>query len=120
MISSPNEILNIVYHYYDALLQFPLKLKLCKPHKGTLHPRICDVINDVKLFSTMYRMRTYRQNNSLHIKWANMAKRIIEPQHKISNNVVCATSNGSDQPAQTHILISAFVGRFNSLRLLGH
>ena len=24
---------------------------------------------------------------------------IIEPRHEISNNVVCATSKGSDQPA---------------------
>ena len=28
-------------------------------------------------------------------------KTIIEPCHKISNNVVCATSKGSDQPAQS-------------------
>ena len=27
-----------------------------------------------------------------------------EPQHEISNNVVCATSKGSDQPAHTHTL----------------
>ena len=26
---------------------------------------------------------------------------IVEPQHEISNNVVCATSKGSDQPAHT-------------------
>ena len=26
---------------------------------------------------------------------------IIEPRHEISNNVVCATSKGSDQPAHT-------------------
>ena len=28
--------------------------------------------------------------------------------HEISNNVVCATSKGSDQPANTHSLIRAF------------
>ena len=32
----------------------------------------------------------------------------FEPQHEISNNVVCATSKGSDQPAHTRSLIRAF------------
>ena len=38
-----------------------------------------------------------------------------EPRHEISNNVVCATSNGSDQPAHTHSLIRAFASRLNIL-----
>ena len=33
---------------------------------------------------------------------------IIEPVHEISNNVVCATSKASDQPAHTCNLIRAF------------
>ena len=33
---------------------------------------------------------------------------IIEPVHEISNNVVCATSKASDQPAHTPSLIRAF------------
>ena len=33
---------------------------------------------------------------------------IIEPCHEISNNVLCATSKSSDQPAHTHRLIRAF------------
>ena len=32
----------------------------------------------------------------------------IEPWHEISNNVVCATSKASDQPAHTRSLIRAF------------
>ena len=32
----------------------------------------------------------------------------IEPRHAISNNVVCATSKGSDQPAHKRSLIRAF------------
>ena len=28
-----------------------------------------------------------------------------EPRHEISNNVVCATSKGSDQPGHTHSLM---------------
>ena len=41
---------------------------------------------------------------------------IIEPRHEISlNNVVCATSKGSDQPAHTRRLIRAFVSRIDIL-----
>ena len=39
----------------------------------------------------------------------------FEPQHEISNNVVCATSKGSDQPAHTRSLIRAFASRLNIL-----
>ena len=42
---------------------------------------------------------------------------IIEPRHEISNNVVCETSEGSDQSAHTHSLIRAFAGRLNILWL---
>ena len=38
-----------------------------------------------------------------------------EPVHDISNNVVCATSKVSDQPAHTHSLIRAFASRLNIL-----
>ena len=40
---------------------------------------------------------------------------IIEPCHQISNNVVCATSKASDQPAHTRSLIKAFASRLNIL-----
>ena len=38
-----------------------------------------------------------------------------EPGHEISNNVVCANSKGSDQPAHTRSLIRAFASRLNNL-----
>ena len=38
-----------------------------------------------------------------------------EPVHEISNNVVCATSEASDQPAHTRSLIRAFASRLNIL-----
>ena len=34
-----------------------------------------------------------------------------EPRHEISNNVVCATSKGPDQPAHTRSLIRALASR---------
>ena len=53
--TSPNENFENGYPHSNALLQFPLKLKRCKPHKAARHPTKCDVINDVKLFPTVYR-----------------------------------------------------------------
>ena len=41
--------------------------------------------------------------------------RLIESQHEITNNVVCATSKRSDQPAHTRSLIRAFASRLNIL-----
>ena len=41
-----------------------------------------------------------------------------EPQHEISNNVVCATSKGSDQPTHIRSLIRAFARRLNILWML--
>ena len=38
-----------------------------------------------------------------------------EPVHEISNNVVCATSKASDQPAHMHSLITAFASRLSIL-----
>ena len=38
-----------------------------------------------------------------------------EPAHEISNNVVCATSKASDQPAHMRSLIRAFASRLNIL-----
>ena len=39
----------------------------------------------------------------------------FEPVHEISNNVVCATSITSDQPAHTRSLIRAFASRLSIL-----
>ena len=38
-----------------------------------------------------------------------------EPRHEISNNVVCATSIASDQPAHTRSLIRAFASHLSIL-----
>ena len=48
-------------------------------------------------------------------------KKILEPWHEISNNVVYATSKGSDQPVHTRSLVRAFASRLNismSVKLL--
>ena len=53
--TSPNENFEYSYPHSNALLQFGLKLEHCKSHKAAHHPTKCDVINDVKLFPTVYR-----------------------------------------------------------------
>ena len=45
----------------------------------------------------------------------NLPETLNEPRHEISNNVVCATSKASDQPAHTRSLIRAFANRLNIL-----
>ena len=45
-------------------------------------------------------------------------KKPFEPVHEISNNVVCATSKVSDQPAHTRSLIRAFASPLSILWLL--
>ena len=50
-----------------------------------------------------------------HLLFLTKVFEIIERRHEISNNVVCATSKGSDQPAQTSSLIRAFASHFNIL-----
>ena len=47
-------------------------------------------------------------------------KILIEPRYEISNNVVCATSKASDQPAHMRSLIRAFASRLNILGMLSY
>ena len=45
---------------------------------------------------------------------------VYEPRHEISNNVVCATSNGSDQAEHTRSLIRVFASRLTILWVLSY
>ena len=54
-------------------------------------------------------------NSLLHL-CTNICNFLInEPVHEISNNVVCATSKASDQPAHTRSLIEAFSSHLSIL-----
>ena len=46
---------------------------------------------------------------------AHASLRMNERRHELSNNVACATSKVSDQPAHERSLIRAFVSRLNTL-----
>ena len=56
--TSPNENFEYGYPHSNALLQSHLKFESCKPHKAARHPTKCDIINDVKLFPTVYHSFT--------------------------------------------------------------
>ena len=45
----------------------------------------------------------------------DLQRKINEPVHEITNNVVCGTSKASDQHAYTHSLIRAFASRLSIL-----
>ena len=49
--------------------------------------------------------------NKYKLKLVNQV--LVEPRYEISNNVVCATSKASDQPAHTRSLIRAFASCLN-------
>ena len=44
-----------------------------------------------------------------------VCEKLVEQVHVISNNVACATSKASDQPAHTRSLIRAFASRLSIL-----
>ena len=53
--TSSNENFEYGYPHSNAFLQVCLKLERYKPHKIARQPKICKVINDVKLIPTVYR-----------------------------------------------------------------
>ena len=56
----------------------------------------------------------------LYVKLLFLLLLKYEPQHKISNNAVFGTIEGSDQPADTRRLIRAFACHLNILCLLSY
>ena len=54
--TSPNENFEYSYPHSNALLPFHPKLEHFKLCNAACHPRKCDIINDVKLFPTVYGM----------------------------------------------------------------
>ena len=74
------------------------------------------------LFCTSASMTEYRMIANTEIdgeKYALLTKS-NEPLHEISNNVVCATSKASDQPAHTRSMIRTFASRLNILWVLSY
>ena len=62
------------------------------------------------------RQRSYATRTPMR-KPTGSAPKQYEPVHEIFNNVLCATSKASDQPAHTRSLIRAFASRLSILWL---
>ena len=79
--------------------------------------RVKSFIGAVNLIICVKKMAQTNRYSAFkcQIKLVNI---IIEPRHEISNNVVCATSKASDQPAHSRSLIRTFASRSNILCLL--
>ena len=58
---------------------------------------------------------TYLDKNTCWQHFYSVEQGLFEPRHEISNNVACATSKGSDQPARMRSVIRAFASRLNIL-----
>ena len=72
------------------------------------------------IFQKSFFKNAVRVSNRLdpdkdHLIWDRCKLFTNEPQHEISNNVVCATSKGSDQSAHTRSLVRAFASHLNIL-----
>ena len=48
------KILNMVIPVLMYFTVFFTELESCKPHKAARHPTIYDVVNEIKLFPTVY------------------------------------------------------------------
>ena len=70
---------------------------------------------DSKCIGILYFIIMKRKSLCTCMYCVIVAKGEKEPQHEISNNVVCGTSKGSDQPAHTCSLIRVFASTLNTL-----
>ena len=96
----------VEWHWYSA----GLEIWRWKIHNNVASPLLWEIQAE-KLMENKNKIQTFngwRMNNM-------GALGLIEPVHEISNNVVCATSKASDQPAHTRSLIRAFVTRLSIL-----
>ena len=65
------------------------------------------ILNTVIPYSTIMGIgQAYGEDDSF-------SNTLFEPGHEISNNMVCAISKASDQPAHTRSLIRAFACHLN-------
>ena len=71
-------------------------------------------------FFFLKNLRTVKVQQCIHIRDAFIVLLVYEPQHEIANNVVCATSKGSEQPAHMRSVVTVFASRWNILRKVSY
>ena len=97
--TSPNDNFEYGYPHSNALLQFDLKLERCRPHKAARHPTKGDVIDDVKLFATVYR-RIYCR------KFLTLSNQTWRYKHKCIRIPIMHHSAGNDEFASHTFLLA--------------
>ena len=71
-------------------------------------------------FSPANQYFNWKQKEKSVQNFRTFTVRVNEPWHEISNNVVCVTSKGSDQPVHTGSLIKAFASSLNIRWILSY
>ena len=79
---------------------------------------VCTIIHVKTIWNVFHVLLSHRW--AIVTFWATCIVCLFEPWHEISNNVVCATSKASDQPAHMRSLIRAFTSRLNILWVLSY
>ena len=87
---SPNGNFEYDYPHSNALLQFRLKLKRCKMHNAARHPTKHEVINDVKMFPTVYPSKFMTLSNQIS---SELECIVIKRQRNIRNIAISSRSN---------------------------
>ena len=66
-------------------------------------------------FTKIRRRHHCRACGKVGVDLFSKKSELFEPLHEISNNVLCGTSKGSDQPEHMRSLVRAFASRLNIL-----
>ena len=114
-----NRIYNKVYKLRGHMLYF-LKKRL----HGFKYPKVDFVLSSsvdpgeipqYAIFHMSLHCLPSTRKGILVLKGLKNTHILFEPRHAIYNNLVCATSKASDQPAHTRSLIRAFASRLSFL-----
>ena len=86
--TSPNENFEYGSPHSNALLQFCLNLEHWELHKAARHPTRCDVINDVKLFLTVYGRIYSRKFMTLSSQTSHYKIKCIRNENIMENSIL--------------------------------
>ena len=94
--TSPNENFEYGYPHSNAHLQFRHKLERCKPNNAACHPTKCDVINDIKLFPTVYGRIYCRKFLPLSNRKSRYKSKCAGPRSAVETCLVTGASLTAD------------------------
>ena len=92
------------YPHTNALLQSHLKLELRKPHKAAYHLTKCDIVNDVKLFPTVYCRIYSRKFLTLSNQTSRYKSKCIRISYQSAKTYLVGTQNDRLNEYPKHVL----------------